>query len=356
MDLLSLDPSQFIALTPVTVAFLLAVGFVGGLVSGFIGSGGAFILTPGMMGLGVPGAVAVASNMCHKFPKAMVGAIKRYRFGQVDIKLGMVIAATAGIGVQIGIRIQRFILANWGQAGSDLYVSVSFVVVLVVVGSYVLKDALRSTQAGKDDDEGTPPLALKLQAINLPPMISFPKSGLRISLWFTLPVGIATGMLAATIAVGGFVGVPGLIYVIGVPGLIASGTELVTAFVMGLCGSINWAMHGMVDIRLVFIILGGSLFGVQLGAIGTTYVKPIMIKYVMASIMLIVAVSRIIALPGYLNALGVIHMGSGILYVFKVVSFVTMCSGLLVGAGMILGGMWRGQQRNRREAALNSAA
>ena len=86
MDLLSLDPSQFIVLTPVSVAFLLAVGFVGGLVSGFIGSGGAFILTPGMMGLGVPGAVAVASNMCHKFPKAMVGAIKRYRFGQVDVK------------------------------------------------------------------------------------------------------------------------------------------------------------------------------------------------------------------------------------------------------------------------------
>ena len=355
MDLLSLDPSQFIVLTPVSVAFLLAVGFVGGLVSGFIGSGGAFILTPGMMGLGVPGAVAVASNMCHKFPKAMVGAIKRYRFGQVDVKLGMVIAATAGIGVQIGIRIQRFILENWGQAGSDLYVSVSFVVVLVVVGSYILKDALHSSHSGKEDDESTPPLAKKLQAINLPPMMSFPKSGLRISLWFTLPVGIATGMLAATIAVGGFVGVPGLIYVIGVPGLIASGTELVTAFVMGLCGSVNWAMHGMIDIRLVFIILAGSLLGVQLGAIGTTYVKPIMIKYVMAAIMLIVAASRIVALPGYLSALGLIQMGPGILYLLKVVSFITMCAGLLVGAGMILGGMWRGQKRNRKEAALGSA-
>ena len=195
-----------------------------------------------------------------------------------------------------------------------------------------------------------------IQAINLWPMISFPKSGLRISLWFTLPVGIATGMLAATIAVGGFVGVPGLIYVIGVPGLIASGTELVTAFVMGLCGSVNWALHGMIDIRLVFIILAGSLLGVQLGAIGTTYVKPIMIKYVMAAIMLIVAASRVVALPGYLHALGLIHMGPGMLYLFKVVSFVTMCAGLLVGAGMILGAMWRGQQRNRREAALNNAA
>lgn len=355
MDLLSLDPSQFITLTPQAVLFLLAVGFVGGLVSGFIGSGGAFILTPGMMGLGVPGAVAVASNMCHKFPKAMVGAIKRYRFGQVDIKLGLVVAASAGIGVQIGIRLQRYILASWGQAGSDLYVSASFVAVLLIVGLYILKDALTCSRNGEGDEEKTTRLALRLQSINLPPMISFPKSGLRISLWFTLPVGIATGMLAATIAVGGFVGVPGLIYVIGVPGLIASGTELVTAFVMGFCGSVNWAMHGMIDIRLVFIILGGSLLGVQLGAIGTTYVKPIMIKYVMAAIMLIVAVSRIIALPGYFDALGLMSFEPGLLAALKIISFVTMCAGLLVGAGMILGGMWKGQQRNRQAAAATAA-
>ena len=345
---------QFIDLTSSSIAFLFIVGFIGGLVSGFIGSGGAFVLTPGMMSLGVPGAVAVASNMCHKFPKAMVGAYKRYRYGQVDIKLGAVMAASAGLGVLIGIHIQEAVLKAWGEAGSNLYVSVSFVVVLLFVGLYVLRDAIKSARA--PGGEQVTALAKKLQSIELWPMITFKTAGVRISFWFTIPVGIATGMLAATIAVGGFVGVPGLIYVIGVPGLIASGTELVTAFVMGLCGSVNWAMHGMIDIRLVFIILAGSLLGVQLGAIGTTYVKPIMIKYVMAAIMLIVAASRIVALPGYLSALGLIQMGPGILYLLKVVSFITMCAGLLVGAGMILGGMWRGQKRNRREAVLGSAA
>ncbi len=84
-------------------------------------------------------------------------------------------------------------------------------------------------------------------------------------------------MPAATIAVGGFVGVPGMIYVGGASGLISSGTELVIAFIMGLGGSIKWAIHGMVDIRLTLIILAGSLPGVQLGAIGTTYVKEHMI-------------------------------------------------------------------------------
>src|SRR5665811_198603 len=83
---------QFIDLNALNIAFLFVVGFIGGLVSGFIGSGGAFVLTPGMMSLGVPGTVAVASNMCHKFPKAMVGAYKRWKYGQVDIKLGLVMA------------------------------------------------------------------------------------------------------------------------------------------------------------------------------------------------------------------------------------------------------------------------
>ncbi len=349
MDILSLDPSKFIDLNAMAITFLFLVGFIGGLVSGFIGSGGAFVLTPGMMSLGVPGTVAVASNMCHKFPKALVGAIKRFRYGQVDVKMGLIMAASAGIGVQIGIKIQQIILAMWGAAGSDLYVSMSFVLVLVLVGGYVMKDAIKCARCGGEEE--TTALAKRLQKIELWPMINFPRSGLRISLWFTLPVGFATGMLAATIAVGGFVGVPGMIYVIGVPGLMASATELVIAFAMGLGGSINWAMHGMVDIRLVLIILGGSLLGVQLGAIGTTYVKPHMIKMVMATIMLIVAVSRGLAMPTYLEKLGLMNVGPETLDLLNKVSFASMCLALLVGSGIILGSMWIGRRTQLAEAA-----
>src|SRR4030042_4237490 len=116
---------NFIDLNILSISFLFVGGFSGGLVSGFIGSGGAFVLTPGMMSLGVPGTVAVASNMCHKFPKALVGAIKRYKYGQVDIKLGLIMAVSATVGVQIGIKIQQLVLNKWGPAGSDLYVSLS---------------------------------------------------------------------------------------------------------------------------------------------------------------------------------------------------------------------------------------
>jgi hypothetical protein len=342
---------QFIDLTLINILFLFVVGFIGGLVSGFIGSGGAFVLTPGMMSLGVPGTVAVASNMCHKFPKAMVGAYKRWKYGQVDIKLGLVMAASAGGGVWVGINIQQWILNQWGQAGSNLYVSLSFVIILVVVGGYVFYDAWKTAKTG--GEEKVPPLALWLQSINLPPMMHFKTANVRISMWFTIPIGFATGMLAATIAVGGFIGVPGMIYVLGASGLVASATELVIAFVMGFGGTIKWAMSGMVDIRLTLIILAGSLLGVQLGAIGTTYVKEHMIKIVMGTIMLIVAVSRGLAVPKYLKELGFISLEESTITILMTASFIIMCIALGIGALIILGSMWKAKRaETAAEAAL----
>jgi uncharacterized membrane protein YfcA len=334
---LALDSVKFIDLTSSTVLFLFIVGFIGGLVSGFIGSGGAFVLTPGMMSLGVPGAVAVASNMCHKFPKALVGSIKRYKYGQVDLKLGLFMAASASVGVWLGIKVQEFILSRWGEAGSNLYVSVSFVVILVIVGGYVFYDAFKTSRG--EGKEALPAVALYLQKINLPPMITFHTANVRISLWFTIPIGLATGLLAATIAVGGFIGVPGMIYILGASSLVASATELVIAFVMGLGGSVKWALMGMIDIRLTLIILAGSLLGVQLGAIGTTYVKEHMIKIVMGTIMIIVALSRLLAIPKPLTQLGVMYFSPETLSIFQTASFLIMCLALAVGALIILGAM-----------------
>jgi len=337
---------KFIDLNWLSALYLFLVGVVGGLISGFIGSGGAFVLTPAMMGLGVPGPIAVASNMCHKFPKALVGAIKRARHGQVDIKMGLIVGISAEAGVQIGIRIQRMILNTWGEAGSNLYISLAFVCVLVLVGGFVFRDALRLKSNGQEES-GTNPLAAKLQSINLWPMIHFKQSNIRISFWFTLPVGFFAGMLAATIAVGGFAGVPGMIYILGMSGLMASASELVVAFVMGLGGTLIWAWFGMVDIRLTLIILAGSLFGVQLGAIGTTYVKDYMIKYVMSTIMLIVAVSRGVVIPKYLTELHVLNLDPGLVQWLSRISFAIMAFALLVGTVIILRAMFQGSRQER---------
>ena len=336
---------MFLGMTVDKVIALLIVGLIGGLLSGFIGSGGAFVLTPAMMSLGAPGAVAVASNMCHKFPKAMVGSYKRYKYGQVDLKLGLVMATTAIIGVQIGVRVQKMILNTWGPAGSDLYVSIAFVIILITVGTYVFWDAWRLSKSGEEPE--VPKLARIMQKINIPPMINFPKAGVRISFWVTVPVGLATGMLAATIAVGGFIGVPGMIYVIGATAMVASATELLVAFIMGLWGSIQWALSGLVDIRLTLLILAASLFGVQLGALGTTYVKDYTIKMVMGAVMLIVVVSRGAKIPIYTSQLGMTSISDSTAAILNAVSFWALVAALATAGGIITIAMIKGIIRDR---------
>ena len=338
---------NFIDLTVANVLSLLVIGFIGGLVSGFIGSGGAFVLTPAMMTMGVPGVIAVASNMCHKFPKALVGAYKRNRYGHIDIKLGLVMSVTAAAGVWAGADLQQHIKAAYGEAGSNLYVSMAFVIVLVIVGSFVLRDAIKIWRSGDmEAEDQTSRLARWVQSVEIPgTMMHFKTANVRVSALFTIPLGFATGMLAATIAVGGFIGVPGMMYVLGASALVASATELVIASVMGLGGTVKYALHGLVDIRLALILLGGSLFGIQLGAIGTTFVKPYLIKVVMAAIMLIVAVSRALVVPVYLTELGKLGLAPATMAALKQVSFAFLVLALCTGAMIIIGAMLRGHRR-----------
>ncbi|MBF0399907.1 MAG: sulfite exporter TauE/SafE family protein [Magnetococcales bacterium] len=349
-----MESLNFIHLDLTNALYLFLVGFVGGLVSGFIGSGGAFVLTPAMMSMGVPGIVAVASNMCHKFPKALVGAIKRAKFGQVDVKMGLVMGISAEAGVLLGAHYQELIKQHFGDAGSNLYVSVSFVIILALVGGFVMRDTIKSYRSGVMEQEKPGRLALWVQSIHIPgTMVYFPSINTRISILFTIPLGFATGLLAATIAVGGFIGVPAQIYILGMSSLMASATELVIAFVMGVGGTIKFAWNGYVDVRLAMIILGGSLFGIQLGAIGTTYVKPFMIKLVMGVIMLTVLLSRLLVIPVYLSQLEwIAPMEAASISLLKNASFAIMILALVLGAGIILVAMIKGRKTVAEQPVL----
>lgn len=348
-----MDTLNFIDLTLTTVILLFVVGFIGGMVSGFIGSGGAFVLTPAMMSLGVPGIVAVASNMAHKFPKALVGALKRAQYGQVDVKLGLVLGLFAEAGVFVGKEIMTSIRQSFGDIGTDLYVSVVFVVILAIVGGIVLRDALRLMRAGRHAPAPVPSLARWIRTVRIPgTMVYFKSIDAEVSWLIVAPLGFATGLLAASIAVGGFIGVPAMIYVLGVPAIMASATELVVAFVMGLGGSLFYAWEGFVDIRLAMIILAGSLFGIQIGAIGTTYVKEYSVKFVMGLIMVIVLFSRLFKLPVYLADLGFISpIAPALRTGLDVMSIGTLAAALLVGAGAILIALVQGMTEHRRQHA-----
>lgn len=350
-----MEAIQFIQLTTDNVLLLFLVGFVGGMVSGFIGSGGAFVLTPAMMSLGVPAVVAVASNMAHKFPKALVGSMKRAKYGQVDVKLGVVMGLFAEAGVMVGKNVMTSIRAAYGPTGTDLYVSVIFVVVLAIVGAFVLRDALREKRHGPGNvfEPRLTRLAKWVHRAHIPgTMMHFNSIGTKVSVLIIAPLGFATGLLAASIAVGGFIGVPALIYVLGVPALMATATELVVAFVMGLGGSLYYAMDGFVDIRLSMIILAGSLFGIQIGAIGTTYVKDHVVKLVMAAIMLTVLVSRFFYIPGYLSKLGVLGgLAEDTIANLNAVGQFVLAFALIFGALMILSALYRGIREHRRHRA-----
>jgi nucleotide-binding universal stress UspA family protein/uncharacterized membrane protein YfcA len=355
-----MESIQFIDLTPTMALILFLVGFVGGMVSGFIGSGGAFVLTPAMMSLGVPGVVAVASNMAHKFPKALVGAYKRNKYGQVDIKLGVVMGIFAEAGVLSGKHIMVGIREAFGAAGTNLYVSFVFVVVLGIVGSMVLRDALREKrgESVQKEPKQFTPIVRWVRSLHIPgTMIYFKSMDAQVSFLVLAPLGFATGLLAATIAVGGFIGVPAMMYILGLPALTASATELVIAFVMGLGGSFFYALDGFVDIRLSMIILAGSLFGIQIGAIGTTYVKDYVVKFVMATIMLLVLLSRFFYIPGYLSELGSIQtLGERTVGLLDGIGEGTLAFALVFGAVMILQALYKGMREHRLAEAAAAAA
>jgi uncharacterized protein len=279
--------------------------------------------------------------------------MKRHKYGQVDVKLGIVMGISAEAGVLYGAHVQEQIVQAFGKAGSNLYVSTVFVVVLAIVGGYVLRDAWKMYHSANQEEEKLTKIARWVRSVHIPgTMVYFKSIDAKISVLFTLPLGFATGMLAATIAVGGFIGVPAMMYILGVPGLTASATELVIAFIMGTGGTIKFAWSGFVDIRLAMIILAGSLFGIQLGAIGTTYVKPYMVKVVMGVIMLLVLFSRGVVVPVYLSDLDMISkIGSETVSLLKNLSFGMMIFALATGAFIVLSALVKGMRQYRMEVA-----
>lgn len=351
---------NFIEITPTTAILLILVGFVGGMVSGFIGSGGAFVLTPAMMTLGAPGIVAVASNICHKFPKALVGAVKRNKYGQVDLKLGLVLGLFAEIGVLVGKHVMTGIKNAFGAVGTDLYVSAVFIVTLAIVGGFVFKDyrKLKALDAAGVEEEVAPitKLARWVQSVRIPGTMIYSKGArAEVSVLFLIPIGFATGFLASAIAVGGFIGVPAMIYILGLPAIMASATELVIAFVMGLGGTIFYGLEGVVDIRLAMLILFGSLFGIQVGAIGTTYVKDYQVKFTMAVIMLTVLFSRFFYIPGYLAQLEFIEpLPETTTRMLKFAGDGILAVALLVGAYTVLAALYKGIHEHRRRHASHT--
>jgi uncharacterized protein len=297
----------FIQLDAVSVVQMIVLGFIGGTLSGFIGSGGAFFMTPGMMNLGVQGVVAVGSNITHKFGKAMIGSRKHGKMGNVDRRLAALMLITAFAGIRLAVMVSSLLFEGGGDAHQG--------------GGMAGPSRTIVDFCGR---------------LHLPPMIYFKVADARVSLWIVLIVGLATGYLAGTIGVGGFVGVPAMIYVFGVPTAVAAGTELYLAMFMGAWGALNYAWAGYVDLRLTLLMYLGSLIGVHLGAYGVKVVSERYIRMITAVIILLCVISRGIAIPMYLRQLGIASFDEHWDVYFNGASELVLYASGIAGCGLIL--------------------
>jgi len=347
----------FIQLDWSSAVQVAVLGLIGGTLSGFIGSGGAFFMTPGMMNLGVMGPVAVASNITHKFGKAMVGSRKHGEMGNVDKKLSFFMLITAFAGIRLAVWLMKILFNEEGGHGdgkgaaANLYISIIFALVLSIVSISMLRDILKSRA---NQTSGPSMRIVELLArLRLYPQIHFPVADVRVSLWVILVCGLATGYLAGTIGVGGFIGVPAMIYIFGVPAAVAAGSELYLAMYMGAFGALNYAFEGMVDIRLTLLLYVGSLLGIYIGAYGTKVVKEVVIRLVTAVIILLCVVSRIVAMPIYLQQLNYIDMEASWIPTLNTLSKVLLYASGITGTLIIFLFVLRAYfQRRSIEASL----
>jgi uncharacterized membrane protein YfcA len=305
--------------------------------------------------------VAVGSNITHKFGKAMVGSRQHGKLGNVDKRLGICLILASYIGIQIAVWINSMLFKGsgdghgaGGSAAADLYISMVFICILLFVAVSMLRDALKSR--GPSGDQGpSMKIANFLSRLYLPPYISFPVSDIRISLWVLIAVGLATGYLAGTIGVGGFIGVPSMIYVFGVPTAVATGTELYLAMFMGAYGALNYAFQGFVDIRLTLLLYTGSLLGIFVGVYGTKVVKEVLIRVVTGAIILLCVLSRAIAVPMYLRKVGWLAINPNWDVYFNTASKFLLFAAGTTGMLIILFHVIRAyRQRRRIEHSLRS--
>lgn len=311
-----------------TTIFLvsIAVGLAAGLITGCIGAGGGFIITPALMAAGVKGILAVGTDLFHIFAKAIMGTTVHRKLGNVSGKLAIAFLAGAIGGALVGGFINRS-LYNLNPLLSEAFISGIYAVLLGFLGIYALADFIKATKSsakadtgGHDAHGGTvgdiPPLGVKVQSIKIPPMITFDEDygGRRISGVIVAIGGFIVGNLAAMMGVGGgFATFPMFVYIFGVSSMTTVGTDILQIiFTAGFAAISQYAIYGYVFYTLAMGMLLGSLIGIQVGALTTKVVKGIHIRGFYAMAILAGFVNRASALPKKLTELEVINISASV--------------------------------------------
>ena len=274
-----------IAEVSVNAFLLLGLGGIVGILSGMFGVGGGFLMTPLLFFIGIPPAVAVATEANQIVASSFSGVLAHFKRKTVDLRMGTVLLIGGLLGAGLGVYVFNILKAQ-GQV--DLLVKLCYVVFLGVIGGLMFFESLNAIRNVK---KGKAPKRKKHNWIHgLPFKMRFRVSGLYISVIPPLIVGVLVGILAAIMGVGGgFIMVPAMIYLLGMPTKVVVGTSLfqiifVTAFTTMLHATTNYT----VDIVLAVLLLVGGVIGAQVGTRVGVKMKAEQLRILLAMMVLAV--------------------------------------------------------------------
>jgi hypothetical protein len=278
-----------IAEVAVNALLLLGLGGIVGILSGLFGVGGGFLITPLLFFIGIPPAVAVATGSNQVVASSVSGVLAHLKRKSVDIPMGLVLLAGGVAGAAPGIWAFNRLKAL-GQI--DLVVQLSYVLFLGFIGALMAQESLRAWHRARSPNR---PRAKRHQhnwVHNLPLKMKFRTSGLYISVIPPLLVGLIVGVLAAIMGVGGgFIMVPAMIYLLGMPTKVVIGTSLFQViFVSAFTTMAHAVTNQSVDVVLAFMLIIGGVVGAQIGTRLSGRLKAEQLRILLAALVLAVAV------------------------------------------------------------------
>ncbi|HHW42589.1 TSUP family transporter [Desulfofundulus thermobenzoicus] len=294
------------------------VGIMAGLITGVIGAGGGYVLTPALMSIGVKGIMAVGTDQFHLFAKAIMGTVIHRKMGNVNFWIAVWFVLGSVTGASVGGVLNRSIYQK-SPALSDAFISSVYVIMLGILGAYALMDWVRARKSSGADASGQATItsfARWLQSLPLKPRVRFDEDmvpgGRSLAVYPIIICGFIVGFVASIMGVGGgFLTFPMFVYGLGVSTFTTVGTDILQIiFTTGYSSIVQYAAYGYVFYSVAMGMLLGSLVGVQLGALVTKMVKGATIRAFYALTILAGFVNRICALPGKLNSVGWINLNA----------------------------------------------
>ena len=279
----------------VNALFIVVLGFLVGLLSGMFGVGGGFLTTPLLIFYGIPPTVAVASAATQITGASVSGAMVHMRRGGVDLKMAGVMIAGGLIGSMLGAVMFR-LLQSSGQI--DVVIGFMYVLILGWIGAIMVIDSLKSLGYIKPEVAEGPRPRHNRWVASLPYRWRFHASGLYISPVAPFVLGLLAGTLTVFLGIGGgFILVPAMIYLLGMPARVVIGTSLVMILAVSAATTMVHAITTRaVDIVLAGLLLIGGVVGAQYGALLTLRIKPDLLRLALAVIILLVALRMALGL------------------------------------------------------------